>query len=263
MGSIQEKEAQWMSIDQLTNLLLSIKKAYTAHELNDCLFELTKLMGAQQHLLLGFKHSQLGYGNWYMDTSIKSSLREDYLQLNTLFTDPLFSQISHSGELCTWQCVASTHTSNLMQCAAAFSLHDGLVISYRDMSEHWLALGFAHSKKVTQDQFNHASVLLPAVLPALLGCMKMVNQAESSPEQRLSAREKQCLALASNGHTAKAIAEHLGIAERTVLFHFANAVQKLGAKNRQHAITEALMQNLLAQELLQMGQSMVFTARSG
>lgn len=262
MGSIKEKEAQWMSIDQLTNLLFSIKKAHTAQALNDCLVELTKLVGAQQHWLLGFKHSQLGFGNWYMDTSIQPALRDDYLQLNTLFADPLFSQISYSGELCTWQSVASTQTSNLMQCAAAFSLHDGLVISYRGMSEHWLALGFAHSDKVTQEQFTHASVLLPAVLPALLGCMQVVSQAEPSSEQRLSAREKQCLALASNGHTAKVIAEHLGITERTVMFHFANAVQKLGAKNRQHAITEALMQNLLAQELFQMGQSMTFTATS-
>ena len=61
----------------------------------------------------------------------------------------------------------------------------------------------------------------------------------------LSARETQCLALAARGQTTQDIALQLGIAERTVQFHFDGIRSKLGAANRQEAIAKAVATGLI------------------
>lgn len=61
----------------------------------------------------------------------------------------------------------------------------------------------------------------------------------------LTDREHQCLMLVADGMTTIAIADRLGIAERTVFFHIGNAVSKLGARNRQQAIARAVAAGLI------------------
>lgn len=55
----------------------------------------------------------------------------------------------------------------------------------------------------------------------------------------LSRREIECLNLAARGQTSRDIAFKLGIAERTVSFHFSNILTKLNAMNRPEAIAKA------------------------
>ncbi|WGW04141.1 helix-turn-helix transcriptional regulator [Tropicibacter oceani] len=52
----------------------------------------------------------------------------------------------------------------------------------------------------------------------------------------LSARERQCLDLISDGFRIKAIARELGLADVTVELHLRNAREKLGAKTRDQAV---------------------------
>lgn len=61
----------------------------------------------------------------------------------------------------------------------------------------------------------------------------------------LSPREMQCLQLSANGMTSLDIGEKLGIAERTVNFHFGNILSKLGALNRHEAIAIAVRRGLV------------------
>lgn len=61
----------------------------------------------------------------------------------------------------------------------------------------------------------------------------------------LSAREKQCLALAAQGQTTQDIAVKLGISERTIQFHFDGIRSKLGAANRQEAVAKAITLGVL------------------
>jgi DNA-binding CsgD family transcriptional regulator len=65
---------------------------------------------------------------------------------------------------------------------------------------------------------------------------------EGSP---LSARERECLQLAAHGMTGAEIGFKLGIAERTVTFHFANIVSKLGVLNRSEAIAKGIAQGVV------------------
>ena len=61
----------------------------------------------------------------------------------------------------------------------------------------------------------------------------------------LSKRERQCLVMAANGLTSAEIAPKLGIAERTVNFHFCNVLTKLNALNRKEAVARAVSQRLI------------------
>jgi DNA-binding CsgD family transcriptional regulator len=61
----------------------------------------------------------------------------------------------------------------------------------------------------------------------------------------LSPRERQCLSMASKGLTSNDIGLKLGIAERTVNFHFSNLLGKLDVLNRQEAIGKALSLGLI------------------
>ncbi len=67
-------------------------------------------------------------------------------------------------------------------------------------------------------------------------------QFEGAP---LSARERQCLQMAANGMTGAEIGFKLGIAERTVTYHFANIVSKLGVLNRHEAIAKGISQGVI------------------
>lgn len=65
--------------------------------------------------------------------------------------------------------------------------------------------------------------------------------------RRLSARERQCLSLAARGCSASAIGRLLEITERTAIFHLNHAMEKLGARSRQHAVAVATLLGQLDQ----------------
>ncbi len=62
---------------------------------------------------------------------------------------------------------------------------------------------------------------------------------------RLSAREREVLALVARGRSNKTIATNLGIAERTVKFHVTAIFNKLGAENRAQAVAIAAERGLV------------------
>lgn len=62
---------------------------------------------------------------------------------------------------------------------------------------------------------------------------------------RLTERELGCLRLAAEGGTSADISRLTGVGERTVNFHMANAISKLGAANKTHAVVLAMRMGLL------------------
>jgi DNA-binding NarL/FixJ family response regulator len=70
--------------------------------------------------------------------------------------------------------------------------------------------------------------------------------AEHLGDEELTSRELQVLRLICDGCRNKEIADNLSIAEATVNFHIRNLVDKLGAKDRAHAVTIAVRRGLIA-----------------
>ena len=65
---------------------------------------------------------------------------------------------------------------------------------------------------------------------------------EAAPEgsRPLTRRERECLRLAAEGHSAQDIARTLRITERTAVFHLNHAEEKLGTTRRQHAVARGV-----------------------
>jgi len=70
--------------------------------------------------------------------------------------------------------------------------------------------------------------------------------AEHLGDEDLTSRELQVLRLLCDGYRNKEIADNLAIAETTVNFHIKNLVEKLGAKDRTHAVTIGVKRGLIA-----------------
>jgi DNA-binding NarL/FixJ family response regulator len=70
--------------------------------------------------------------------------------------------------------------------------------------------------------------------------------AEHLGDESLTKRELEVLRLIGEGFRNKQIADELAIAETTVNFHIRNAVEKLGANDRTHAVTIALRRGMLS-----------------
>lgn len=62
----------------------------------------------------------------------------------------------------------------------------------------------------------------------------------------LTPREKECLLWAAEGKTAWEIGVIINTSERTAVFHLQNAANKMGVKNRQHAVSRAVSQGLIS-----------------
>ena len=69
-------------------------------------------------------------------------------------------------------------------------------------------------------------------------------------KQVLTPREREVLAWSAEGKSAAEIAEILGIGKRTVDGHADNAIRKLGASNRTHAVALAIRLGLVEVRLL-------------
>lgn len=64
----------------------------------------------------------------------------------------------------------------------------------------------------------------------------------TDPVPLLTAREREILALLARGHNAEGIAKQVGVAPQTVRTHVRNALRKLGARTRSHAVAIAIQQ---------------------
>lgn len=110
----------------------------------------------------------------------------------------------------------------------------------------WLTLGCD-----SDDQTSHARLheFMPFALllaTTVLDCCLRLTRPAAHPETvDLNTRERDCLAWASEGMTNAEIGAVLGISDRTAIYHIASACRKLGARNRQHAVTRAMLSGQL------------------
>jgi DNA-binding NarL/FixJ family response regulator len=86
------------------------------------------------------------------------------------------------------------------------------------------------------------SYLASPVAAKVLGQLRSSRRATT-----LSARERAVLREVAAGRSTKQIARALGITDRTVKFHVASIMNKLGAENRAQAVAEAARRGLLDQ----------------
>ena len=101
----------------------------------------------------------------------------------------------------------------------------------------------------TGQRDRRVETVLGHLLPHLHEALQRVVRGGAVPERAgiaLSAREKEVLDWLREGKSSWDIGMLLGIRERTVNFHIANLLRKLGAVNRTQAVAVALQRGLIA-----------------
>jgi DNA-binding NarL/FixJ family response regulator len=92
-----------------------------------------------------------------------------------------------------------------------------------------------------------AAELLMRAVRAALAQESFVDPAVPPPGSRgkLTRRQREILQLLANGESTTVAARELGLSEETVKTHTKNAVARLGARNRTHAVAIALREALV------------------
>jgi ATP/maltotriose-dependent transcriptional regulator MalT len=85
-------------------------------------------------------------------------------------------------------------------------------------------------------------VLSPSIAKTLVG---QVRRRGAEPEARLTAREREVLALVAAGNSNPQIGTALYIGEATVKTHLLHVFEKLGVSDRTRAVTRALELGIL------------------
>jgi LuxR family transcriptional regulator, quorum-sensing system regulator SolR len=126
-------------------------------------------------------------------------------------------------------------------CGVSFAVHEqpgvtGIFSLARDKPLDLQALDMAAligRAQMFASMLHHAvsRIDLPKLLPA--------------QNVTLTPRERECLRWTADGKTAWEVGRILNIAERTVVFHVNNVIQKLSASNKTQAIVRAVTLNLL------------------
>ena len=190
----------------------------------------------QQHYLLnGFPHEwmerYIGRGYFKVDPVIQHA---QTTSLPAIWTEDRF----HDGKSAEfWEEAKSFGLSS----GLSFAVHEqpgvtGIFSLARDQPLHLPATDMAAligRAQMFASMLHHAvsRIDLPKLLPA--------------QNVTLTPRERECLRWSADGKTAWEIGRILNIAERTVVFHVNNVIQKLEAANKTQAIVRAVALNLL------------------
>jgi DNA-binding CsgD family transcriptional regulator len=126
-----------------------------------------------------------------------------------------------------------------------YGIRDGLSCP---VGGRWVVVFWSHKAlSMILDQQTRNLIFAAASFSALrLEQLTRPDFARTEGPARLTPREIAVLRLISNGAQNREAAEALGIGEETVRSHVKKAQLKLGVRNRAHAVSEALRQNLIS-----------------
>ncbi len=138
----------------------------------------------------------------------------------------------------------------VMYNAKSFGLVSGLSIPLRSASGDRGLLSLVSRQTVNKSEsiFNALTPYAMLLTSHLLECVERngwLNKDQEANKVKLTNREYDCLFWACEGKTSWEISKILCISERTVLFHLNNATEKVGAKNRQHAVAKGILENVI------------------
>ncbi len=137
--------------------------------------------------------------------------------------------------------------------AAQYGVRSGVVVSFQD-PDHARIIVALNSIVSPVDQLrlslirrNLGEIMLLATGFHDIFMAHFVDRGVPPGQQGapLSSREIQCLELAARGRTSVEIGRQLGVAPRTVDFHFSNLISKLGVHNRHAAIAKGTRLGLI------------------
>ncbi|TRW91232.1 helix-turn-helix transcriptional regulator [Candidatus Methylobacter oryzae] len=240
------------AIDDLNTILNALANASSHHQIHEAMDCLQKNQGADVLGQLFLPNYSSEKASYYAHSENLDRYTQAYLESNAIVIDTISSQIRH-------QCLPIAFGLDFQRKKATREEQ----ILYSLLDSHEISCGIivpVHTPScfsIFKVAFSETDPDLKVRLPALATLSQLIatqmhdticrinGMKSSEGEASLSSREKECLTWAAAGKVAWEIAETLGVAEATVIFHLENAKRKLQAKTLPQAVAHAIRSKLI------------------
>ncbi|CAI0711321.1 LuxR family transcriptional regulator [Serratia entomophila] len=174
---------------------------------------------------------------------------DDYRKLRIYLQDPVIEQAHHSTLQFRWDEPFYRDRPELWWRMAQFGIREGWSQSIKDCYGRLGILTFAGERVPQQDPAasvaNETFFLWLAQTAHKTLREGLISVNDEAIKDVLTLREKDILRWCSEGKTSEEIALLMGLSERTVNFHIANAIKKLSVANKTAATAKAVYLQLI------------------
>lgn len=242
-----------MDHSQLQSLLDQVESSVDQAELAKACEAFCTAIGVRWYLLGTLSGTSLASPEVTIFTNYPEDWMAHYEAENRKKDDPVVSYIFKKNRPIVWSRLieqedySSSDNLELMQNAAQYGLKNGLSVPLHTPGGQVGVFSLA----IEDDSAQGLSVLDEALAWAHTFasglCERFIHlqNIAKGDDKPLTERQISCLFWAAEGKTTWEIAQILDIKERTVEFHLQNSVEKLGASNRQHAVSIAIKKGLV------------------
>jgi DNA-binding CsgD family transcriptional regulator len=228
-----------------------MERAKSSNELRVEMYRFAKEMGFEHFCYALTIHTPSLKSRQYIISGFPQEWVERYVSRDYFKIDPLVRHAQNSTLPAIWtdQMLHDTKATAFWDEALAFGLAAGLSFSVHEQLGVTGIFSLARDKPLDMSGADLAALVGRAQMFASLlhHAVARIDLPKLLPEQsvQLTARERECLRWAADGKTSWEIGQILSIAERTVVFHVNNVIQKLGASNKTQAIVRAVALKLV------------------
>lgn len=186
---------------------------------------------------------RLGSGQ-SLDTNAPPAFVEAYFADGLYKSDPVVLALATSKCVVIEQKIYETNPPprRLAYLTELFNFRNRTVFPLRRGSLTYASVCFTRSEPFDADEIAFLEHIAPAVYSVITA---PIAERFASESLKLSTGQITCLKLASEGLTSEDIGANSGYQTETVNSYIKAATKKLGARNRTHAIAEALRQNII------------------
>lgn len=228
-------------------------------EIKEACLEFSQLNGADFYLFGLCKPSSLAFPDIVLIDNYPEAWTKLYMEQNFIKKDPTVVFCMRHSTPIRWDKFATMgelgkgQYKELMQNAREHGLVSGYSLPLWAPSGEFAVFSLASRKDIGEMEEAYAMSLpfsqlfANAILETLL--TQMAEEFAVNKQVTLTKREKECLFWACEGKTTWEMSKILDVSERTVIFHLNNAVEKLGANNRQHAVAKAILYGFIKPDI--------------
>jgi DNA-binding CsgD family transcriptional regulator len=160
--------------------------------------------------------------------------------------DPVWNHLQHSTLPLIWgkDTYRQAGLAEFYEQFSGYGIVSGACLALRGAHSEMLAIGFSSDEPqqgltLRPDIFGVLYLASATILEHALTVIGVSGEAVANAP-RLTRREKEVMKWSADGKTAWEIGQIVHISTATVQFHTRNAMEKLGAINKQHAVVRAL-----------------------
>jgi LuxR family quorum-sensing system transcriptional regulator SolR len=239
------------TLELLCGAFEALQRAQTCDELRAQMEKFAQQMGFEHFVYALTINAPSLKPQHYLLNGFPQGWYERYISRGYFKVDPIIrhAQTTTLPAIWTEDRFHDSNSEEFWEEARSFGLSCGLSFAVHEQPGVTGVFSLARDKQLDLQALDMAALIGRAQMFAsmLHHAVARIDLPKLLPAQNvtLTPRERECLRWSADGKTAWEIGRILNIAERTVVFHVNNVVQKLSAANKTQAIVRAVALNLL------------------